>query len=95
MLQRLDLTGDRDEVALERRKQVVVVGQEGEQSLCGQAFWSFGGLFLVFRLRCGQGILRRGDGPLSDAQDSGARPRSACRHQATSHLGHQRRRWLF
>ena len=28
-------------------KQVVLVEQEGEQSLGGQAFWSFGGLFLV------------------------------------------------
>jgi uncharacterized protein len=28
-------------------KRVVVVDQEGEQSLGGQAFWSFGGLFLV------------------------------------------------
>src|ERR1700739_1325235 len=28
-------------------KRVVVVDQEGEQSLGGQAFWSLGGLFLV------------------------------------------------
>jgi len=28
-------------------KRVVVVDQEGEQSIGGQAFWSFGGLFLV------------------------------------------------
>src|SRR4030088_3558281 len=28
-------------------KHVIVVEQEGEQSLGGQAFWSFGGLFLV------------------------------------------------
>ena len=28
-------------------KRVVVVDQEGEQSLGGQAFWSFGGLFLI------------------------------------------------
>jgi predicted oxidoreductase len=28
-------------------KRVVVIDQEGEQSLGGQAFWSFGGLFLV------------------------------------------------
>src|SRR6201988_3586421 len=28
-------------------KRVVVIEQEGEQSLGGQAFWSFGGLFLV------------------------------------------------
>jgi uncharacterized protein len=28
-------------------KHVIVVDQEGEQSLGGQAFWSFGGLFLV------------------------------------------------
>ena len=29
------------------RERVVLVDQEGEQSLGGQAFWSFGGLFLV------------------------------------------------
>ena len=28
-------------------KRVIVVDQEGEQSIGGQAFWSFGGLFLV------------------------------------------------
>src|ERR1700724_593400 len=28
-------------------KRVIVVDQEGEQSLGGQGFWSFGGLFLV------------------------------------------------
>src|SRR6202049_926165 len=28
-------------------KRVIVVDQEGEQSLGGQAFWSFGGLFFV------------------------------------------------
>ena len=28
-------------------KRVIVVDQEGEQSLGGQAFWSLGGLFLV------------------------------------------------
>ncbi len=28
-------------------KRVIVVDQEGEQSLGGQAFWSFGGLFLI------------------------------------------------
>src|ERR1700690_2629888 len=28
-------------------KRVIVVDQEGEQNLGGQAFWSFGGLFLV------------------------------------------------
>src|SRR4030081_2425818 len=28
-------------------KRVIVVDQEGEQSLGAQAFWSFGGLFLV------------------------------------------------
>ena len=28
-------------------KRVILVGQEPEQSLGGQAFWSFGGLFLV------------------------------------------------
>src|ERR1700692_3170907 len=28
-------------------KRVIVIDQEGEQSLGGQAFWSFGGLFLV------------------------------------------------
>src|SRR6478672_11575241 len=31
----------------ERGKRVVLVDQEGEQSLGGQAYWSFGGLFLV------------------------------------------------
>src|SRR6266571_4280040 len=30
-----------------KRKHVIVVDQEGEQSLGGQAYWSFGGLFLV------------------------------------------------
>src|ERR1700692_1393271 len=29
-------------------KRVIVIDQEGEQSLGGQAFWSFGGLFLVY-----------------------------------------------
>src|SRR5216110_859727 len=28
-------------------KRIIVIDQEGEQSLGGQAFWSFGGLFLV------------------------------------------------
>ncbi|HEY0568157.1 MAG TPA: FAD-dependent oxidoreductase, partial [Xanthobacteraceae bacterium] len=28
-------------------KRVILIDQEGEQSLGGQAFWSFGGLFLV------------------------------------------------
>src|SRR5271156_813519 len=28
-------------------KRVIVIDQEGEQNLGGQAFWSFGGLFLV------------------------------------------------
>src|SRR3974390_2062259 len=28
-------------------KRVIIVEQEGEQSLGGQAFWSFGGLFLI------------------------------------------------
>src|ERR1700730_10608432 len=28
-------------------KRVIVVDQEGEQSLGGQAFWSFGGMFLI------------------------------------------------
>jgi predicted oxidoreductase len=28
-------------------KRVIVIDQEGEQSIGGQAFWSFGGLFLV------------------------------------------------
>ncbi|MBV9065565.1 MAG: FAD-binding protein, partial [Methylobacteriaceae bacterium] len=28
-------------------KRVIIVDQEGEQSLGGQAFWSLGGLFLV------------------------------------------------
>src|SRR3954462_4511399 len=31
----------------ERGKRVILVDQEGEQTLGGQAFWSFGGLFLV------------------------------------------------
>ncbi|GAA5018786.1 FAD-binding dehydrogenase [Terrabacter aeriphilus] len=31
----------------DRGRRVVLVDQEGEQSLGGQAFWSFGGLFLV------------------------------------------------
>ena len=31
----------------EAGKRVVLVDQEGEQSLGGQAFWSFGGLFLI------------------------------------------------
>ncbi len=31
----------------EAGKRVIVIDQEGEQSLGGQAFWSFGGLFLV------------------------------------------------
>jgi uncharacterized protein len=33
--------------ATDAGKRVIVVDQEGEQSLGGQAFWSFGGLFLV------------------------------------------------
>ena len=32
---------------LERGRNVILVDQEGEQSLGGQAYWSFGGLFLV------------------------------------------------
>jgi len=32
---------------LDARKRVIVVDQEPEQSLGGQAFWSFGGIFLV------------------------------------------------
>lgn len=32
---------------VEARRRVVVVDQEGPQSLGGQAFWSFGGIFLV------------------------------------------------
>ncbi|MBS2037233.1 FAD-binding dehydrogenase [bacterium] len=32
---------------LERGRSVILLDQEGEQSLGGQAFWSFGGLFLV------------------------------------------------
>ena len=31
----------------DRGKRVIIVDQEGEQNLGGQAFWSFGGLFLV------------------------------------------------
>src|SRR5687768_10442791 len=34
------------ELAAAKRK-VIIVDQEGEQSLGGQAFWSLGGLFLV------------------------------------------------
>ena len=33
--------------AVDAGKRVIVLDQEGEQSLGGQAFWSFGGLFLV------------------------------------------------
>jgi len=33
--------------AADRAKRVIVLDQEGEQSLGGQAWWSFGGLFLV------------------------------------------------
>jgi predicted oxidoreductase len=29
------------------RKKIIVLDQEPEQSLGGQAFWSFGGIFLV------------------------------------------------
>ncbi len=32
---------------VERRKRVILVDQEPQQSLGGQAFWSFGGIFLV------------------------------------------------
>jgi hypothetical protein len=32
---------------VEARRKVILVDQEGEQSLGGQAFWSFGGIFLV------------------------------------------------
>ena len=32
---------------IEARKRVILLEQEGEQSLGGQAFWSFGGLFFV------------------------------------------------
>lgn len=32
---------------VEAKKRVLLVDQEGEQSIGGQAFWSFGGLFLV------------------------------------------------
>src|SRR5262245_52179539 len=32
---------------IEAGKRVIVLDQEGEQSLGGQAFWSFGGLFFV------------------------------------------------
>ena len=31
----------------EAKRKVIVLDQEGEQSLGGQAFWSLGGLFLV------------------------------------------------
>src|SRR5699024_9870834 len=33
--------------AADRGKRVIVVEQEGSQSLGGQAWWSFGGLFLI------------------------------------------------
>lgn len=33
--------------AADRGRHVILIDQEGEQSLGGQAFWSFGGLFLV------------------------------------------------
>lgn len=33
--------------AADRGRRVILVDQEGEQSLGGQAWWSFGGLFLV------------------------------------------------
>ncbi len=29
------------------RKKIIIIDQEPEQSLGGQAFWSFGGIFLV------------------------------------------------
>src|ERR1700728_1003710 len=32
---------------VEARKKVIVLDQEGEQSLGGQAFWSLGGIFLI------------------------------------------------
>src|SRR6201990_1333010 len=32
---------------IEAGRKVMIVDQEGEQSLGGQAFWSFGGIFLV------------------------------------------------
>ena len=32
---------------IDAQKKVIVVDQEPEQSLGGQAFWSFGGIFLV------------------------------------------------
>jgi predicted oxidoreductase len=32
---------------VEARRKIIIVDQEGEQSLGGQAFWSFGGIFLV------------------------------------------------
>jgi uncharacterized protein len=32
---------------IDARKKIIIVDQEGEQSLGGQAFWSLGGLFLV------------------------------------------------
>src|SRR5271156_3747121 len=31
----------------DKGKRVILIDQEGEQNLGGQAFWSFGGLFLV------------------------------------------------
>src|SRR5437899_12957763 len=48
-------------------KRVIVVDQEGEQSLGGQAFWSFGGLLLVdspeqrrLGIRDSRGLARQG-----------------------------------
>jgi len=32
---------------IDARKKIIVLDQEPEQSLGGQAFWSFGGIFLV------------------------------------------------
>ena len=60
-------------------KRVIVVDQEPEQSLGGQAFWSLGGLFLVDYARAApaghQGLVRAGprgldgDGRLSTAEE--------------------------
>src|SRR5258705_12751822 len=55
-------------------KSVIVVDQEGEQSLGGQAFWSFGGVFLVDRPRqIPAGIQGKHDLGLQDWVGSGGR----------------------
>jgi hypothetical protein len=39
--------GPRRDRGADAGKRVILLDQEGEQNLGGQAFWSFGGLFLV------------------------------------------------